>query len=182
MQARPLNIPDVLLLEPKIYQDERGFFFESFNLRVFENLTNRKINFVQDNHSQSVKNVMRGLHYQIQKAQGKIVKVIAGSIFDVAVDLRKNSPSFGQWVGEVISAANQKQLWIPEGFAHGFLVLSDKAEVLYKTTDYWAPEHEHCILWDDPQLAIQWPLTDKPQLSAKDQKGQLLKDAPVFQS
>ena len=180
MKATALAIPDVVLLEPKIFGDERGFFLESFNQRVFEQATGLQVNFVQDNHSRSVKNVLRGLHYQIKQAQGKLVRVISGEIFDVAVDIRKSSPTFGQWVGERLSSENHKQLWIPEGFAHGFVVLSDTAEVLYKTTDYWAPEHEHSIVWDDPELGIQWPFDGEPQLSAKDRLGQSFSAAVVF--
>jgi dTDP-4-dehydrorhamnose 3,5-epimerase len=150
MNATRLAIPDVVLFEPRVFGDDRGFFFESFNHRRFEEVIGRKVEFVQDNHSRSAKNVLRGLHYQVKQAQGKLVRVTAGSVFDVAVDLRKDSPTFGQWVGEILSAENKKQLWIPEGFAHGFVVLSESAEFLYKTTDYWAPEHERCIVWNDP--------------------------------
>lgn len=180
MKATSLAIPDVFLLEPKVFGDERGFFYESFNQRVFEKAIGRTIDFVQDNHSRSVKNVLRGLHYQIKQPQGKLVRVISGEIFDVAVDIRKSSPTFGQWVGEILSSENTKQLWVPEGFAHGFVVLSDTAEVLYKTTDYWAPEHEHCIAWDDPAIGIEWPFEGEPQRSAKDQLGLGLHEALVF--
>ncbi len=180
MKATSLAIPDVFLLEPTVFRDERGFFYESFNQRVFENITDRAINFVQDNHSRSVKNVIRGLHYQIKQPQGKLVRVISGKIFDVAVDIRKSSPTFGQWVGEILSSENTRQLWVPEGFAHGFVVLSDTAEVLYKTTDYWAPEHEYCIAWDDSTIAIQWPFEGSPQRSAKDKQGLMFNEAVLF--
>jgi dTDP-4-dehydrorhamnose 3,5-epimerase len=157
MKVTPLSIPDVLLIEPQLFGDERGFFFESFNQNKFEEAVKRKINFVQDNHSKSVKGVLRGLHYQLNpKAQGKLVRVIQGEVFDVAVDLRQSSPTFGKWVGEILSADNKKQLWIPEGFAHGFLTLSDTAEFLYKTTDFYSPEHEESILWNDKTIAVQW--------------------------
>lgn len=171
MKATPLDIPDVILLEPTVYKDNRGFFFESFNQRTFEELTGLSVTFVQDNHSCSVQHVLRGLHYQIKHPQGKLVRAVAGEIFDVAVDLRQSSPTLGQWVGEILSDNNAKQLWIPPGFAHGFVVLSEVAEVLYKTTDYWSPQHEQCIVWNDPNLAIQWPLQQSPQLSMKDQQG-----------
>ncbi|MCC7006070.1 MAG: dTDP-4-dehydrorhamnose 3,5-epimerase [Ottowia sp.] len=169
MKATPLRISDVMLIEPKIFGDDRGFFFESFNQSQFEKILGREIHFVQDNHSRSSMHVLRGLHYQIKKVQSKLVRVIQGEVFDVAVDIRKNSPTFGQWVGEILSAENHKQLWIPAGFAHGFLTLSRTAEVLYKTTDYWAPEYERGIHWQDAQLNIQWPLTATPILSTKDQ-------------
>ena len=169
MKVTPASIPDVLLIEPKVFGDERGFFFESFNQRTFNEATGLDVHFVQDNHSKSAKNVLRGLHYQLPpKAQGKLVRVIAGEVFDVAVDIREDSPTFGQSVGEVLSAENKHQLWIPPGFAHGFLVLSESAEFLYKTTDYYSPEHERGILWNDPQLAISWPLAGTPLLAAKD--------------
>ena len=174
------TIPDVLLIEPKVFGDDRGFFFESFNEKQFAAAIGKTVSFVQDNHSKSARGVLRGLHYQIQQAQGKLVRVTSGEVFDVAVDLRKNSPTFGHWVGAVLSAANNLQMWIPEGFAHGFVVTSDSAEFLYKTTDYWAPEYERCIAWDDPTLGINWPLDIPPVLSAKDQKGLLLADAEVF--
>lgn len=180
MKVTPTSIPDVLLLEPKIFGDERGLFFESYNDRVFAECTGIKAHFVQDNHSLSVRNVLRGLHYQICQPQGKLIRVVAGSVFDVAVDLRRSSVTFGKWTSTVLSADNHRMLWIPPGFAHGFLVTSDTAEFLYKTTDYWAPAHEHCIKLDDPQLAINWPLQGVPIVSSKDQKGLLLKDAPVF--
>lgn len=180
MKATRLAIPDVILIEPKVFGDDRGFFFESFNQSQFEAAIGRKINFVQDNHSRSAKNVLRGLHYQIQQPQGKLVRVVAGEVFDVAVDLRKSSKTFGHWVGEVLSAENRRQLWIPEGFAHGFVVLSDAAEFLYKTTDYWAPEFERCIDWNDASLAIKWPIRGGPVLSGKDAQGAAFKTAEVF--
>ncbi|MBN1378891.1 MAG: dTDP-4-dehydrorhamnose 3,5-epimerase [Gammaproteobacteria bacterium] len=180
MKAISTAIPEVLILEPRVYGDDRGFFFESFNKQTFNSLTGLDVDFVQDNHSLSAKNVLRGLHYQIRQPQGKLVRVIAGEVFDVAVDLRKNSSTFGQWVGELLSADNKKQFWIPSGFAHGFLVLSDATEFLYKTTDYYAPEHERCISWDDPELAIAWPIAGKPCLSAKDQAGVSFGNAEVF--
>jgi dTDP-4-dehydrorhamnose 3,5-epimerase len=171
MKITPTAIPDVLLIEPKVFGDERGFFFESFNLRVFREATGLEPTFVQDNHSRSARNVLRGLHYQIKQPQGKLVRVVAGAVFDVTLDIRRGSPTFGRWTGHLLSADNRKQLWIPPDFAHGFLVLSDYAEFLYKTTDYWAPEHERCIRWDDPQLAIEWPLQGQPVLSGKDAAG-----------
>jgi dTDP-4-dehydrorhamnose 3,5-epimerase len=180
MKATPLDIPDVILLEPKVFGDDRGFFFESFNHNLFTALIGRTVNFVQDNHSRSAKNVMRGLHYQIRQPQGKLVRVVAGEVFDVAVDIRKSSATFGQWVGEILSAENKKQMWIPEGFAHGFVVLTDTAEFLYKTTDYWAPEHERCILWNDANLAINWHIQGEPLLSGKDAQGASFKTAEVF--
>ncbi len=181
MKATNLAMPEVILLEPNVSGDDRGFFFESFNQRVFEKVIGRAANFVQDNHSRSAKNVIRGLHYQNKQPQGKLVRVISGEIFDVAVAIRKSSPTFGQWVGEILSADNTKQLWVPEGFAHGFVVLSDTAEVLYKTTDYWSPEHEHCIAWDDPELAIQWPFEGIPQRSAKDRQALSFSKTAVFE-
>ena len=180
MKATPLAIPDVFLFEPRVFGDDRGFFFESFNQAKFEAAIGRQVAFVQDNHSRSVKNVLRGLHYQIKQPQGKLVRVVQGEVFDVAVDLRKSSPTFGQWVGETLSAENKRQLWVPEGFAHGFVVLSDTAEFLYKTTDYYAPEHERSIAWNDPAIAIQWPIDGEPVLSAKDQQGMSLADAEHF--
>lgn len=173
-------IPDVLILEPKVFGDERGFFFESFNARAFSEATGLNPNFVQDNHSRSQRGVLRGLHYQVQQAQGKLVRVTAGEVYDVAVDLRRQSPTFGQWVGTHLSADNKRQMWVPEGFAHGFVVLSEFAEFLYKTTDYYAPAHERCIRWDDPKLAIDWPLQEEPRLSAKDQQGLSFDVAEVF--
>ena len=173
MKATPLAIADVILLEPKVFGDERGFFFESFNQAKFEAAVGKPIKFVQDNHSRSAKNVLRGLHYQIRQPQGKLVRVVQGEVFDVAVDLRKSSSSFGRWVGEILSAHNKRQMWVPEGFAHGFVVLSDTAEFLYKTTEYYAPDHERCIAWNDPDLAVGWPLPDAthPLISGKDQLG-----------
>ena len=172
MKATRLAISDVVLLEPKVFGDERGFFFESFNRQAFKEATGLDPDFVQDNHSRSVKGVLRGLHYQLPpKAQGKLVRVVEGEVFDVAVDIRKGSPTFGKWVGEVLSAGNKRQLWIPPGFAHGFLTLSDSAEFLYKTTDYYSPEHERCLRWDDPDLAIAWPLRRPPLLAARDAQG-----------
>jgi dTDP-4-dehydrorhamnose 3,5-epimerase len=180
MKVIATSIPDVLLIESTVLSDERGFFFESFNEKRFAEVTGETIKFVQDNHSKSARGVLRGLHYQIQQSQGKLVRVISGEVFDVAVDIRKSSPTFGQWVGAILSAENKRQMLIPEGFAHGFVVTSDSAEFLYKTTDYWAPEHERCIAWNDPAIAIDWPINGMPTLSAKDQKGVLLADAEVF--
>jgi len=180
MKATPLAIPDVLLLEPKVFGDARGFFYESYNQKAFEAAIGVEVEFVQDNHSRSVKGVLRGLHYQIQQAQGKLVRVVRGSVFDVAVDIRKRSPTFGQWVGAILTEENKHQLWVPAGFAHGFLVLSDTAEFLYKTTNYYAPEHERCLAWNDPELNIDWPLDAQPTLSVKDGQGQSLADAHVY--
>ncbi|MFS2124019.1 dTDP-4-dehydrorhamnose 3,5-epimerase [Pseudomonas sp. Pseusp97] len=181
MKATRLAIPDVILLEPRVFGDERGFFFESFNHRQFEEAVGRSIKFVQDNHSKSAKGVLRGLHYQLSHAQGKLVRVTAGEVFDVAVDLRRSSPTFGKWVGERLSAENKLQMWVPEGFAHGFVVLSESAEFLYKTTDFYAPEHERCIAWNDPALGIQWPLEQAPLLSAKDAAAPYLFDATTYE-
>jgi len=172
-------IPDVLVLEPKVFGDARGFFFESFNARDFAQTTGVDVQFVQDNHSKSARGVLRGLHYQIQHAQGKLVRVVQGSVFDVVVDLRKSSPTFGQWVGVELSADNYRQLWVPPGFAHGFVVLSESAEFLYKTTDYWYPEHERSLLWNDPAIGIDWPIDFEPQLAAKDLAGKPLAQAEV---
>ncbi|MFJ1269151.1 dTDP-4-dehydrorhamnose 3,5-epimerase [Legionella lytica] len=180
MNITPLPIEDVIVFEPKVYGDDRGFFLESFNQRHFEEAIGRSVRFVQDNHSRSMKNVVRGLHYQIKKTQGKLVRVVSGAVFDVAVDLRQSSPTFGHWVGEILSADNFKQLWIPEGFAHGFVVLSDTAELLYKTTDFWSPDDEQCIIWDDPVLGIDWPIKGSPLLSLKDKKGLPFNQARVF--
>jgi dTDP-4-dehydrorhamnose 3,5-epimerase len=180
MKVTRLAIPDVILLEPKVFGDDRGFFFESFNQRAFEETVGHVVTFVQDNHSRSAKNVLRGLHYQIQRAQGKLVRVVEGEVFDVAVDIRKSSPTFGKWVGEILSAENKRQLWIPEGFAHGFVVLSGAAEFLYKTTDYWHPEHERSLIWNDPDVAIGWPLSGEPILAAKDIAGKRLANADVY--
>ncbi len=173
-------IPDVLIIEPKVFGDQRGFFYESFNRRQFASLIGRDLDFVQDNHSRSEKNVLRGLHFQIQQAQGKLVRVIQGAVFDVAVDIRKSSPTFGQHVAIELSAENQRMLWVPEGFAHGFLVTSATAEFLYKTTDYYAPEYERSIAWNDSALAIPWPIEGAPSLSAKDQQAPLLADVTCF--
>ncbi|MDP1557493.1 MAG: dTDP-4-dehydrorhamnose 3,5-epimerase [Nitrosomonas sp.] len=180
MKATQLAISDVFLLEPRVFGDKRGFFFESFNQHQFETATGRDVAFVQSNHSRSAKHVLRGLHYQIKQPQGKLVRVVVGEVFDVAVDIRRTSPTFGKWVGEILNAENKKQLWIPEGFAHGFVVLSDYAEFLYKTTDYWAPSFERCILWNDSDLNIDWPMSVVPVLSAKDAQGQAFKTADVF--
>jgi dTDP-4-dehydrorhamnose 3,5-epimerase len=182
MQAVRLAIPDVVLLTPKVFGDDRGFFYESFNARAFEAATGLNPDFVQDNHSRSVKGVLRGLHYQLPPhAQGKLVRVVQGEVFDVAVDIRRASPTFGQWVGAVLSAENKNQLWIPPGFAHGFVTLSDTAEFLYKTTDVYSPECERCIAWDDPTIAIDWPIDYAPSLSGKDQLGVSLTEADVFE-
>ena len=171
MNVTPTAIPDVLLLEPKVFGDSRGFFFESFNQRVFDAAVGSPVRFVQDNHSRSGHAVLRGLHFQIEQPQGKLVRVVAGAVFDVAVDIRTDSTTFGRWVGVELTADNKRQLWIPPGLAHGFLVLSESAEFLYKTTDYYAPEHERCIVWNDPTLGIDWPLSGPPQLSARDAAG-----------
>jgi dTDP-4-dehydrorhamnose 3,5-epimerase len=176
----PTELPDVLIIEPKVFGDERGFFYESFNAQAFKEATGVDCQFVQDNHSRSQRGVLRGLHYQILQAQGKLVRATAGEVLDIAVDIRRSSPTFGQWVGVLLSAENRRQLWIPAGFAHGFVVLSESAEFLYKTTDYYAPAHERCIRWDDPSLAIDWQLSEAPQLSGKDQAGVLLADAELF--
>ena len=180
MQILKTDIPDLLIIQPKVFGDERGFFYESFNERRFAELTGVSPRFVQDNHSRSGRNVLRGLHYQIKQPQGKLVRVTSGEVFDVAVDMRRSSPTFGRWVGVTLSAENKRQLWIPEGFAHGFVVTSESAEFLYKTTDYWAPEHERSVRWDDPAIGIQWPLEGTPQLSAKDKAGVPLAEAETF--
>jgi dTDP-4-dehydrorhamnose 3,5-epimerase len=180
MIATRLAIPEVVLLQPQVFGDARGFFFESFNQQRFEEAIGRQVNFVQDNHSRSTKGVLRGLHYQLRQPQGKLVRVIVGEVFDVAVDLRASSPTFGQWVGVVLSAENKSQLWVPEGFGHGFVALSETAEFLYKTTDYYAAEHERCIAWNDSSLNIQWPSNMSPSLSAKDAQGKLLAEAEVY--
>ena len=181
MQIIPTAIPDVLVLAPRVFGDSRGFFLESYNERVFAGAVGATPHFVQDNHSRSARGVLRGLHYQVQQPQGKLVRVTQGSVFDVAVDLRRSSPTFGRWVGVVLSAENQHQMWVPAGFAHGFLVTSDSADFLYKTTDYYAPEHERCLAWDDPALAIAWPLEGLvPALSAKDQAGRRLAEAETY--
>ena len=181
MQIIETTIPDVKIIEPKVFGDERGFFFESFNLKLFREKAQIHDDFVQDNHSRSPQHVLRGLHYQIRQPQGKLVRVVSGEVYDVAVDIRKSSPTFGQWVGVVLSAENKRMLWVPKGFAHGFVVLSQEADFPYKTSDFYDPSSERSILWNDPDLGIEWPLHGKsPILSAKDQKGSLLKDAEVF--
>ncbi len=180
MKATATSIPDIIILEPNVHGDERGFFYESFNANTFASLTGLDVDFVQDNHSKSQQGVLRGLHYQIQQSQGKLVRVVKGEVFDVVVDLRQASPSFGQWEGITLSAQNCKQVWVPAGFAHGFLVLSDSAEFLYKTTDFYAPEHERCIKWDDPNLAIDWPQGLDIQVSGKDAQGRAFIDAEYF--
>lgn len=174
------EIPEVLVLTPKVFGDTRGFFFESYNQRDFAEVTGLDVVFVQDNHSRSSKNVLRGMHYQIQNPQGKLVRVTEGAVFDVAVDMRRSSPTFGKWVGVELSAENKRQLWVPPGFAHGFVVLSDAAEFLYKTTDYWYPEFERSLLWNDPQVAIDWPIQDTPQLAKKDAEGSPFASADTF--
>ena len=179
MQLLATTIPEVLLIEPKVFGDDRGFFFESFNQRAMASM-GLDATFVQDNHSCSVRNVLRGMHYQIEHAQGKLVRVVAGEVFDVAVDLRLSSATFGKWTGHLLSAENKRMMWIPPGFAHGFYVTSESAEFLYKTTDYWYPEHERCLLWNDPDLAIAWPLIGEPQLAAKDSTGVQLTQAEVY--
>ncbi len=180
MKVTPTSLPDVLLIEPQVFGDERGFSFESFNERAFAENTGITARFVQDNHSRSARNVLRGLHYQIKQPQGKLIRVISGSVFDVAVDLRRSSPTFGKWTGSELSAENKRMHWIPPGFGHGFVVTSDSAEVLYKTTDYWAPAHERCIAWNDDAIGIQWPLAGEPVLAAKDRVGKRLQEAEVF--
>ncbi|MGK0169132.1 MAG: dTDP-4-dehydrorhamnose 3,5-epimerase [Gammaproteobacteria bacterium] len=181
MIATRLDIPDVVLLEPKVFGDERGFFYESYNQRTFETAIDRSIDFVQDNHSRSAQGVLRGIHYQLKNPQGKLVRVIAGEVFDVAVDLRKTSPTFGKWLGVVLNETNKHQLWVPEGFGHGFLVLSTSAEFLYKTTDFYSPEDERSIVWDDADLAIEWPLVGEPSLSEKDRVAAKFRDAEFFE-
>jgi dTDP-4-dehydrorhamnose 3,5-epimerase len=180
MNVIPLVIPDVLLIEPKVFGDERGFFLESYNRQRFNETLDKDITFVQDNHSLSSKGVLRGLHYQIQNAQGKLIRVVSGEIFDVAVDIRSGSPTFGKWVGEVLSASNKRQMWVPAGFAHGFVTLSDTAEVLYKASDYYSPAHERSIKWNDPEINIAWPIDYQPTLSAKDAQAVLLREAEVY--
>ena len=180
MKVERLAIPDIVMIEPKLFGDDRGFFFESFNHKRFEEVISRRVSFVQDNHSRSVRGVLRGLHYQIKEPQGKLVRVIAGEVFDVVVDLRKGSQTFGKWVGEVLSEANKKQLWIPEGFAHGFVVLSESADFLYKTTEYYAAQYERCLAWNDPTLKIDWQIQETPIVSAKDAQGLSLQEAEVF--
>ena len=180
MKAIPTAIPDVLIVEPAVFGDARGAFFESWNQRAFDALAGREVRFVQDNHSSSVKGVLRGMHYQVQSAQGKLVRVTEGEVFDVAVDLRRSSPTFGRWVGERLSADNHRMLWIPDGFAHGFLVLSERAQFLYKATDYYAPAHERALLWNDPAVGIAWPLEGEPLLKPKDAAGAPLAQAETF--
>ena len=181
MNVIKTKIPEVLIIEPKVFGDERGFFYESFNHKVFQEKTGLNFQFVQDNHSRSCKNVLRGLHYQIQQPQGKLVRVIQGEVFDVAVDIRKGSATFGEWVGEHLSGENKRMLWVPPGFAHGFVVLSDTAEFLYKTTDYYSPEHERCIIWNDRAINIEWPIEGAPGLSEKDRSGVELDKAEIFE-
>jgi len=182
MKVTPTRIPDVLIIEPKVFGDDRGFFFESFNQKAFNEAVGRDITFVQDNQSKSAKSVLRGLHYQLPpKAQGKLVRVVQGEVFDVSVDLRKRSKTYGQWVGEILSAENKKQMWIPPGFAHGFLTLSETAQFLYKTTDYYTPEFERSLLWNDPVLGIEWQLEGEPKLASKDEVAKLLAEAEVFE-
>lgn len=176
----PTALPEVLILEPKVFGDERGFFFESFNQRDFSRATGLEVAFVQDNHSRSARGVLRGLHYQIEHPQGKLVRVTAGEVFDVAVDLRRSSANFGRWAGVTLSAANKRQVWIPPGFAHGFVVTSESADFLYKTTDYWYPEHERSVLWSDPEIGVRWPLDGAPVLAPKDAAGKRLRDAEAF--
>ncbi len=180
MKVTPGALPEVLILEPTVFGDERGFFMESYHQRVFRDAAGIDATFVQDNHSRSTRNVLRGLHYQIKQAQGKLVRVVVGETFDVAVDMRRSSPRFGRWMGQRLSAENHRALWIPAGFAHGFLALSEAAEVLYKTTDYFAPLHERCVAWNDPDIGIVWPLAGTPLLSAKDRRGVALKSAETF--
>ncbi|MDG5466828.1 dTDP-4-dehydrorhamnose 3,5-epimerase [Deltaproteobacteria bacterium IMCC39524] len=180
MKVIKTTIPEVLILEPKVFSDDRGFFFESFNQKAFEQATGFQVTFVQDNHSKSSKGVLRGMHYQVKQPQGKLVRVVSGEVFDVAVDIRKGSATYGKWVGEILSAENKRQMWVPEGFAHGFLVLSETAEFLYKTTDYYAPEYERCITWNDSEIGIAWPLEGEPIMSVKDKAGAALAGAEVF--
>ena len=180
MKIIKTEIPDALIIEPKVFGDDRGYFYESFNQKAWEQATGLQTTFVQDNHSLSAKGVLRGLHYQLQQPQGKLVRVVAGEVFDVAVDIRKGSPTFGRWAGVILSAENKRQFWVPPGLAHGFLVLSDTAEFLYKTTDYYAPAYERCIAWNDPDLGIVWPYDGEPLLSAKDRVGARLADAEIY--
>lgn len=180
MQIIPTTIPGVLILEPKVFGDDRGFFFESFSERRWRDMTGVDLSFVQHNHSRSTGGVLRGLHYQIQQPQGKLVRAVVGEVFDVAVDIRRSSPTFGRWFGTTLSAENKRQMWVPPGFAHGFSVTSEVAEFLYLSTDYYAPEHERCIAWDDPELAISWPMTTEPNVSVKDRGGMAFKDADLF--
>lgn len=181
MKITPTNIPDVFEIEPKVFGDDRGFFYESFNQKQFDAAIGQHYDFVQDNHSRSTKNVLRGLHYQIQQAQGKLVRCTLGEVFDVAVDMRRNSPTFGQYASAVLTAENKKMFWVPPGFAHGFVTLSESAEFVYKTTDYYAPDHDRSLLWNDPEIGIEWPFEGEAQLSAKDEAGKLFKDADVYE-
>lgn len=181
IQVTETALPEVKVIEPKVFGDARGYFYESFNAREFAQSVGADVAFVQDNHSRSTKGVLRGLHYQIEHAQGKLVRVIEGEVFDVAVDIRRSSPNFGKWVGMVLSADNHRQLWVPPGFAHGFVVLSEAAQFLYKTTDYWFPEHERSLLWNDPEIGIEWPIDFEPLLAAKDAVGKRLADADVYE-
>lgn len=181
MKVTATAIPEVLLVEPRVFGDDRGFFYESFNQKQWREMTGLDRVFVQDNHSRSAKGVLRGLHYQIRQAQGKLVRVVVGEVFDAAVDLRRSSPTFGKWVGAILSAENKRQLWVPEGFGHGFVVLSEAAEFLYRTTDYWAPEHERCIIWNDPDIGIDWPIAGSPILSGKDAEGVRFREAEVYE-
>jgi dTDP-4-dehydrorhamnose 3,5-epimerase len=180
IQVTPMALPEVKLIEPRVFGDARGFFFESFNARVFSEQVAPGFEFVQDNHSRSAKGVLRGLHYQIRQAQGKLVRVVEGEVFDVAVDLRRSSPNFGKWTGAALSGENHCQMWVPPGFAHGFVVLSESAQFLYKTTDFWYPEHERCLRWDDPNIGIDWPIDFEPTLAAKDAAGRLLSEADCY--
>ncbi len=180
MKAIPTALPDVLVIEPAVFGDARGFFYESWNARAFDALAGREVRFVQDNHSMSARNVLRGLHYQVRQAQGKLVRVVAGEVFDVAVDLRRSSPTFGRWAGERLSAENRRMMWVPEGFAHGFVVLSETAEFVYKTTDYYAPEHDRTLLWNDPAIGIEWPFEGEPLLKPRDAAGLRLADAETY--
>ncbi|MEI5996858.1 dTDP-4-dehydrorhamnose 3,5-epimerase [Paraburkholderia bengalensis] len=180
IQVTSTSLPEVKIIEPKVFGDARGFFSESFNAREFAEKVQAGVEFVQDNHSRSAKGVLRGLHYQIQHAQGKLVRVVEGEVFDVAVDVRRSSPNFGKWEGLILSAENHRQLWVPPGFAHGFVVLSESAQFLYKTTDYWFPEHERSIVWNDPEIGIEWPIDFEPMLAAKDAAGKRLSEAEVF--
>ena len=180
MKAVPTNIPDVLIIEPKVFNDSRGFFFESFNQQAFNKVVGQDVKFVQTNHSRSEKHVLRGLHYQIQQPQGKLVRAVRGAVFDVAVDVRISSPTFRQWVGTELSDKNCRQVWIPAGFAHGFFVLSESADLVYKATDYYAPEHERCVVWNDPSIDIDWPISDQPILSVKDLIADLLENTECF--
>jgi len=180
LKATPTSIADVLTIEPAVFGDSRGAFFESWNQRAFDALVGREVRFVQDNHSTSARNVLRGLHYQVRQSQGKLVRVVEGEVFDAVVDLRRSSPTFGRWAGEILSAHNRRMLWVPEGFAHGFVVLSERAQFLYKTTDYYAPQHERTLLWNDPAVGIQWPLAGAPVLKASDAAGQPLAKAETF--